>query len=171
MDSRLGAYIAQQRSARNLTPQALAAAVGYRNTAKGGNRILALERDGRGSDNLLARVTAVLDLDPEHVQRLAAEDRRAVEDAWRQWVNEPVEPELRFRPIPAVWSTAALPVGLSRDAAIAYATAMARERGFTYVLVWSRREEIWCYPDGQTLTRQMRVGEVGGTDNTRARGS
>src|SRR5439155_16781385 len=67
MHSRLGAYVAEQRRARHLNPQQLAAAIGYKNLAKGANRILALEQSGETAGDLLDKLVAVLGLDREHV--------------------------------------------------------------------------------------------------------
>src|SRR4051794_26099036 len=107
MHSRLGTHVAEQRRARRLTPQQLAVAIGYRNVAKGGKRIIALERGGvtdRG--DLLEQITDALALDAEHVRRLADEDREARTRAWEQWANESITPRIRFRVIPAVWCRA-----------------------------------------------------------------
>ena len=103
MESRLGAYIAEQRRAGGLTPPQLAAAIGYRNLTKGGNRIVALECNGVTDDtDLLDRIATALGLDAEHVARLANEDGEARRRAWEQSVNEPITPRVHFRVIPAV---------------------------------------------------------------------
>jgi hypothetical protein len=162
MPSRLGAYLTAQRRARNLSPQQLAAAVAYRNLAKGGNRILALERGDRTDHNLLAKVAAALRLDPAHVDALAQADRRARDEAWHAWSAEPVEPELRVRVIPAIWCRVPLADGLSRKEAEMFARTRAVQHGLVHVLAWSRREEVWCYEDGRTLTRTVGVGEMAG---------
>ena len=117
MPTRTGAYLAEQRRTKHLSPQRLAAAVGYTNLAKGANRILALERDGRAVDGLLDKIINVLGLDHDHVYALVAEDRRLFEEAWQHWVAEPVEPELRRRLIPAIWGRAQMPKDRSRDEA------------------------------------------------------
>jgi hypothetical protein len=155
-------YLAGQRRARHLSPHQLAAAVGYTNLAKGANRILAMEREGAAVGPLLDKVIRVLEVDREYVRALVADDRRVFEDAWQQWVDERVEPQLRFRPIAAVWCGAPLPTELSRDEAVQFATRAAVGRGFTYVLVWSRKEEIWCYPNGATFVKIMNPGEAAG---------
>jgi len=113
MHSRLGAYVAEQRRARHLTPQQLAAAIGYKSLAKGGNRVLALEREGETAGDLLARLVAVLRLDSEQVQALVDEDRAAFAEAWDRWASEPVVPQMRYRVMPAIWCRAAVPDGLS----------------------------------------------------------
>src|SRR5437763_1186388 len=162
MPSQLGAYLTAQRRARKLSSQQLAAALGYRNLAKGANRILALERGDRTDDGLLARVAAALRLDPTHVDALAQTDRRASGEEWERWSAEPVAPELRVRLIAAIWCRVPLPDGLSRADAEMFTSARAMERRLTHVLVWSRREEVWCYPDGQALTKAVGVGDVAG---------
>ena len=50
--------------------------------------------------------------------------------------------------MPAVWCGEPLPQHLSRDEAIAYASGRAVERQRIYILIWSRKEEIVCGPDG-----------------------
>lgn len=59
--------------------------------------------------------------------------------------------------MPAIWGGESLPEHLSRDEAIAFASRRAVERHFTYVLMWSRKEEIWCYPEGNTRVVTMEV--------------
>ncbi len=171
MRTRTGAYLAEQRQAKHLNPQQLAAAVGYTNLAKGGNRILALERDGDPVDGLLDKVIDVLGLDRRHVQALVADDRRRFEDEWNRWASEPVQPTLRFRAMPAIWCGERLPEPVSRDDAIAFARARAMETHRIYMLVWSRKEEILCRPDGRTSARTIDVGEMPGPCTTlRGRG-
>ena len=172
MHSRLGAYVAEQRRVRKLTPQQLAALVGYRNVAKGGNRIVAVERGEQTDAALLARVAAALQLDLARVDALAQDDRSAREAAWEAWADEPSSPELRVRVIPAVWCLVQVPLGLSRAGAENYASARAVESGRVHVLVWSRCDEVWCYPDGRRLARTMNVGDVAGPVSTlRGRGN
>jgi hypothetical protein len=167
--TRLGAYVVEQRRAKHLSPHQLAAAVGYQNVAKGANRILALERDGTTVDGLLDNVIDALGLDAAEVQALIIADHQQFEADWRAWASEPVNPQLRFRPIPAIWCRARLPEDLSRDEAVEFGREQAMVREFTYVVVWTRAEEIWCYPNGSTRVQTMNVGEVAGPV-TRLRG-
>ena len=162
MKTRTGAYLEAQRHEQHLSPQQLAAAIGYKNLHKGGNRILALEREGRSVEGLLEKAIAVLGLDGQHVQHLVAEDQRQFEDEWNRWANEPVAPELRYRVMPVIWRRVPLPTNLSRDEAIEFARTQAMDQRKTYLLIWSRREEIWCYEDGRTFVRLMKIGEVAG---------
>jgi hypothetical protein len=163
MTTAIGAYVAEQRKVKHLTRGQLAAAMGYSNLAKGANRISALERSGRSVEGLLEKVITVLELDRQRVRTLLEEDRRRVADDWQRWADEAVEPELRFRAIPAVWCVdSTMPRHLSRGQAIQVARSRAMDRKRTYVLVWSRTEEIWCYPGGGTYLKTMEVGEAAG---------
>ena len=162
MQHHTGQYLAEQRHARGLTPQQLAHLVGYRNVDKGGRRILALEREARTVGNLLDRVIEALELDRGYVQSLVADDRRAYAEAWEHWASEAITPELRFRPIAAVWCLTPIPKDLSKDDMIAYAKERATRTGWIHVLVVSRKEEVWCYPDGRTGTVMAEVGGVAG---------
>jgi hypothetical protein len=171
MYTRTGAFIAEQRRAQRLNPQELASRVGYQNLGKGGNRILALERDGVTVPGLLDKIISVLELDPDHVRALVEEDRQEFQDAWERWINEPVEPELRRRLIPATWGRIRMPEGLSREGAVEFAKTRAVEERLTYLLIPSRREEVWCYPSGRIYVRPMTVGDVqGGVTHLRGRG-
>lgn len=162
MTTLTGAYFAEQRRANRLTLGQLAAAIGYTNISKGASRILAVERDGRAILGLLHKLVNALGLDREHVRALVAEDRRLFEEAWQRSVSEPVAPQLRRRLMAAVWGGAHMPTGLSREEAVEFAKARSVEERFIYVLVWSRREEIWCYPQGTTLVKTMEIGEAAG---------
>jgi hypothetical protein len=93
---------------------------------------------------------------------LVAEDRQRFEDEWNRWASEPVAPTLRYKVMPAIWAGERLPEQVSRDDAIAFASARAVERHMLYLLVWSRNEEMLCHPDGRTSARTMDVGEVPG---------
>ena len=169
MPTRTGAYLAEQRRTQHLSPQRLAAALGYTNLAKGARRILALERDGNAVDGLLDNIINVLGLEHDHVHALVAEDRRLFEEAWQHWAGEPVEPELRRRLMAAIWGRAQMPKGLSREEAVAFAKTRAVKSRLTYMLVRSPKEEIWCYPDGSSGVVTMKVGEAAGPF-TRLRG-
>jgi hypothetical protein len=167
--TRTGAYLAAQRRAQHLNSHELAAALGYANVVKGARRVLDLERDGVTIPGLLDKIISTLGLDGEVVRALVEADRRDFQDAWNRWVNEPVQPELRRRLIPAIWGRVEMPKGLSREEAVEFAKSRAVEERLTYVLIPSRREEIWRYPSGRIYVRPMTVGDVQG-GVTRLRG-
>jgi hypothetical protein len=118
---------------------------------------------------MLDTLVDVLGLDREHVRTLVAEDNLRFEQDWQRWADEPVEPQLRFRPFAGLWCGDSLPGTLSHEQAVAFARTRAAERRMVYVLVWSRKDEVWCYPDGTTHRQTMKVGEAAGPV-TRLRG-
>jgi hypothetical protein len=132
-------------------------------------RRLATQISARARTGLLEKIVNALGLDREYVDTLVAEDRRVFEENWQRWVTEPVEPELRRRLIPAVWGRTQMPKDLSREEAVEFARTRAVDERLIYLLVWSRMEKIWCYPDGTTFVNMMEVGEAAGPF-TRLRG-
>lgn len=97
---------------------------------------------------------------------LVAGDRRAYVEAWEQWVSQPIAPELRFRPMPAPWCRTPIPRGLSKDETVACSSGRAVMTGMTHVLVWSRKEEAGCYPDGSSRTGITKPGDAAGPCST-----
>ncbi len=163
MPSKTGSYIAAHRQSKRLTPQQVAAAAGFKNLASGGNRILALEREGvTPVPELLDHIVAILELDRDHVHALVAEDRRDLHDAHERWISEPVAPELRRRLMPAIWQRVQMPHSLSWAEAVEFAKTGAVDEKRTFVLMWSRRLELWCYPTGEVYERHKNVGDVVG---------
>ena len=55
-----------------------------------------------------------------------------------------------------------MPKDPSREESVEFAKTRTVEERLTHVLVWSRKEEIWCYPEGTTLVKTMDVGEAPG---------
>ena len=74
MKSRVGRYFRAKREARGLTVESVATLLGYRNIRKGVHRLLRLELEGIGSDNLLFRYTATLGLDYKTIFKLVKQD-------------------------------------------------------------------------------------------------
>lgn len=150
MTTHLARYVQRAREARGLSPQALAGLLGYRNLDKGANRVLALEREGQGSREFLARLVGALDLQQVTVDALVqiddANDRMAFED----WAWAPVEPVLLVLPELDLHTGIPLPPSARRDegAALAFARSAAIERAQRAALIWSRRVTHWIRADG-----------------------
>src|SRR4051812_32367399 len=119
MPTLVGAFIEEQRRLAGLSRSQLAALIGCQNVSKGAGRIADLERHGERQPDLLPRIVAALHLNAGHALTLFEEDQRRARDAWERWAGEPVEPVLRFRPFAALWCTEPIPVGLTRDEAVA----------------------------------------------------
>jgi len=78
MTNHLGTYFRQQRLQQGLTLGDLARRAGYRNVSKGANKIVAFEREGQITEELLARLADALGIDWPTVERLIDQDRREV---------------------------------------------------------------------------------------------
>jgi transcriptional regulator with XRE-family HTH domain len=74
MTSRLGWYFRAKRLRLGLTAEVLAVRVGYKSVKKGVRRILRLERDGHGSDTLIANLAEALGIDFSTVLDLQERD-------------------------------------------------------------------------------------------------
>lgn len=150
MTTHLARYVQRAREARGLSPQALAALLGYRNLDKGANRVLALEREGQGSKDFLALLVRALDLQQMTVDTLVqvddAHDRMAFED----WAWAPVEPVLLVLPESALHTGIPLPLDAQHDEelALAFARREAVARAQRAALIWSRRVTHWIRADG-----------------------
>jgi hypothetical protein len=107
--SNLGAALRTRRTALALTPQQVAARIGYRNVNKGANRVLALEECGEGTAELLARVVVALQLDAAVVEELIAQDHAAFVREWSVWADEVIRPYLVVKLMPGVYQHHALP--------------------------------------------------------------
>lgn len=74
MKNRVGWYFRAKRRAHDLSVEALAARVGYRNIRKGAHRIVRLELDGGCPDVLLIKLADVLGVNYETVLCLVERD-------------------------------------------------------------------------------------------------
>jgi transcriptional regulator with XRE-family HTH domain len=147
--SLLGTYVRNARLAMGLSPQSLAARVGYGNVDKGARRIAELERSGAAHPELLRKFVAALGLDPGELARLAASDQAQMQAQFDAWCAQAVEPALYLLPLLAVPVRVPLPEPIrhDRDAAAAHALERAQQHGFRVCLVWSRRESYWIAHD------------------------
>ena len=73
MTHHLMTYFHEQRIERGLTLVQLAMMIGYRNVKKGASRIGQFERDGRVSEELLAKLAEALGVDFPTVEALIRE--------------------------------------------------------------------------------------------------
>ena len=144
--SRLFAALREQRGLR---PAQLAARLGASNVTKIGSLIRGFELGDTISDHWLQRLVAELQPHPELLRHCLELDQADVERelecqrlAWEAWADEPIEPHLTVRYIPAVYGVRPVPRAFcnSREQAEGWAAAELkrfRAKGF---LVWSRRE-------------------------------
>ncbi len=155
--SRLGDFFRNRRLGRNLTTGQLARLVSYRNLSRGANRIRSFEDGGKVAPDLLARLAEALEIEPEEVRRIAAEDYAD----WLAWADEPVRPYLVLRWTACAYQRVELKdEALEPEAAEGYAGRVARERGVMACLVLSRRLTVYFDASGRVYGRREATPEV-----------
>ena len=149
MESKLANHFRHARLEKGHNLAQLARLVGYKNVAKGANRINAFERGGSVHADLRSKLAEVLGIDQQTVDRLMEEDRRQFFAEWNAWASEPIRPYLIVRLMAAVYSPHNLPEEIqSVEEAEAYAANVARTRHLRCCLVLSRRISVWIEADG-----------------------
>jgi hypothetical protein len=151
---RLSSHFKAQRLARNLSPGELARLVGYKNIAKGANKVVRFERQGIIRDDLLIKIAKALAIDWATVEELADQDRQEHIEQWNKWADEPVPMRLVIRWMAAVYSERHLPEEITTpEAAEDYACDLARFRHMQICLVLNRRQSVWIDTHGVVLRR------------------
>ena len=72
--SHLGSFFRERRIEKGLAFGQLARLLGYKNVSGGCNRIQAFERGGKVRPDLLGKLAEVLEVSPDQIRQLAAED-------------------------------------------------------------------------------------------------
>ena len=148
--SHLGDAFKARRLDRKLTTGQLARLAGYSNLGRGANRIHGFEAGGKIARDLLGKLAAILEINPEDVRHYAAEDYKE----WLAWANEPIRPYLVLRLMAAIYQPLELPDdALTPEAAEAYAARLARERKMMVCLVLSRRLSVYFDGSGKETGR------------------
>ena len=91
--SHLGEFFRRRRAERGLGLGDLARLLGYRNVSKGANRIRAFEGGGKVHPALLGNLADVLEIGPDEIRRLVAEDHTGLAGLGRR-----ADPALRGGP-------------------------------------------------------------------------
>ena len=160
--SHLSRHLAALRQQRGLRPGQLAASLGANKLSKVGSLIRAFELGEPISDHWLERLIAELQPDPEQLRRcLELDQEEALEQlereraAWETWADEPIEPFLTIRYMPAVYGVRVVPPEFCTPRESAEDIAWARERAENWAaselrrfrakgfLNWSHRERTW----------------------------
>ena len=151
---RVGELIRISREAHHLTRGQLAAAIGYRNLAKGSRRIHQAEIGEGATQTLVESLIARLDLDLVALGHAYSEDEREYHEGWSRWADTPIRPYLVLRLIPGFYSRTSLPENvISLEEAEAWVSAVVRFRHMRGCLVWTRRLSVWFEPDGSVSSR------------------
>jgi alkylated DNA nucleotide flippase Atl1 len=152
----IGELIHEERIGRSMSFGDLARAVGAttpRQTSRIAQRLVLFERQGVRDLQLLRRVVAALDLDPDHVNELLRRQREEELAAWNAWADEPVPMTLFMRPFAAVWIKLALPVDIATDElrAMEYARQMTQGREDMRVVLAVNRRRAITFAHGETV--------------------
>jgi transcriptional regulator with XRE-family HTH domain len=141
MSTHLSRFFRQRRESLKLSFGDVARRLGYKNVAKGANKVITFERDGNIKLDLFRRLAAVLEISVEEICRCIEEDKAE----WERWADEPIEPHLVARIMCAVYSTKRIPTELqeSQAAMEQFASAFAKERKWRVWLVLSKRTRVW----------------------------
>jgi len=170
----LSRHLAVLRQQRGLKPAKLAAALGASNACKVGSLIREFELGGPINDHWLKKLLAELQPDPTELRRcLELDQAEALEQlerervAWEAWADEPIEPFLTIRYMPAVYGVRAVPPEFCPPRESAEDRAWARERAEDWAaaelrrfrakgfLNWSRRERTWFDQYGVNPARRQ----------------
>jgi len=151
MANELGNYVRESREAKGLTRGEAVKKMGYKNIAKGANRLVAVERGEIPDEEFLRKIVNALELDIEKVNGCikTVEDRREAE--YQKWLDEPVPMELHLRLIPGVVGSKPVPSGLSEQKAIDWACAEAKRLRSRCCLALDRRRSVWISRDGDIV--------------------
>jgi transcriptional regulator with XRE-family HTH domain len=147
MSTHLSRFFRQRREARKLAFGDLARRLGYVNVTKGANKVIKFERDGQIRPDLFRKLTAVLEISTDDIRRCIEADKAE----WERWADEPIEPHLVARIMPAVYSTKSIPPELQRsqEAMEEFASEFARERKWRVWLVLTKKTRVWFDEKGQ----------------------
>jgi len=150
--SHISRLLASLRQQRDLRPGQLAAHLGASNLSKVGSLIRSFELGEPITDHWLEKLIAELQPDPEELRRcLELDQAEALEQlerervAWEEWADEPIEPFLTIRYMPAVYGVREVPKACCnrRELAEDWASNELKRFGAKGFLCWTRRERTW----------------------------
>lgn len=153
MTTRLAKHFKELRLQRGLKPGQLAALAGCKNISKNGSKIVGFETTGDISKELLTQLTTTLEVDPELVNQLIAQDRQQWYEEWLQWVDAPVEPYMVVRLMAAMYNRLSLPRGVTQEQAEQITSDFAKEKKLRCCLVWNRRLTVYFDRHGEIEQR------------------
>ena len=161
--SHLSRLLATLRLQRGLRPAQLAARLRASNVSKVGSLIRAFELGEPISDYWLEKLITELQPDPTDLRRcLELDQAEALEQlerervAWETWADEPIEPFLTIRYMPAVYGVREVPRAFCnrRELAEDWAADELKRFGAKGFLSWTRRERTWYDQRGLNLERR-----------------
>ena len=150
------------RLERGLKPGQLAARLGASNISKVGSLIRAFELGEPLSDHWLKKLISYLQPDPAALRCCLASDQTQADkqlehdrEVWETWADQPIQPFLTIRYMPAVYGVREVPQAFCTPRETAEDNVWARARAEEWAadelkrfrakgfLNWSRRERTW----------------------------
>jgi len=119
-----------------------------------------MERGEDVSSVILAKLVALLGIDPSQVEELIAFDRAEFVAAWEQWANEPVPKQIIVRCIPGVFGSSPVPPGLSEVELIEHCRGLAKRLGKRVFLIMSRRLTFNFNEAGEITSRNTATPDL-----------
>jgi len=169
----LSRHLQSLREQRGLRPGQLAVALGASNPSKVGSLIRSFELGDPLSDHWLQALVEELQPDPNDLRRCLRldqeEGQRQLEQerlAWEAWADEPIDPFLTIRYIPAVYGVREVPRAFCTPRDTAEDNAWARDRAEDWAaaelkrfrakgfLSWTRRQRTWFDEGGLNPQRR-----------------
>jgi hypothetical protein len=165
MPSQLAQFFKDCRLQRKFTLGELSRIIGYRDAGKGAGRIHRFEENGAVHAVLLAKLTAVFDIDQAKVDALIEEDRRQFIREWLAWATEAIDPYVVVRMVPALYVTEVVPDAgaTTLENAEVFAAKRARHWQKRCCLVWSRRHSVWFDEQGEVYDRTEALAGIPNT--------
>ncbi len=141
MSTHLSRFFRQRRNEKRLGFGQISRGCGYRNVAKGCNRIQKFEDRGDIDAGLLQKLAVVLGISDADIARFIEADKAD----WERWADEPTDPFLVVRLIAAFYSPKSIPPDIhsNREAMERFASDFAKEKRVRVCLVLSRRLRVW----------------------------
>jgi hypothetical protein len=169
----LSRYLQLLRQQRGLRPGQLAVALGASNPSKVGSLIRSFELGEPLSDHWLQALIRELQPDPAELRRCLERDQAEAQQqleldrqAWEAWADEPIDPFLTIRYIPAVYGVREVPQAFCTPRDTTEDNAWARVRAEEWAaaelkrfrakgfLSWTRRELTWFDAHGVNPCRR-----------------
>jgi transcriptional regulator with XRE-family HTH domain len=173
VSTHLSRYFRQRRQALGLRFGDLARRMGYKSLPGVCNKLVRFEEQGDISLELFNKLAAVLEIDEATIRQLAAQDRREQLEQWTHWANQPIEPKVILRIMPAVYWSHRIPQHLTTiEEMEAFAQTLTKEKHMKGCLIVSRRLAVYFDERGEKyFVQEAAPGEhVGPYMRLRGRG-
>ena len=150
MSNHLGGHFKARRLEKGLSLGQIGRLLGYKNLSKAANKVQWFEENGSMRQDLLLKLMAILDIEPQTVQQLVAKDREDYVREWTEWASQPTPIQIVVRAIPGLMASVKLPDDVTTpEQAVAYGQALASRTKKKVFVVLSRRETVGITEEGE----------------------